>query len=249
VNKYLSNKKIAKAIWGELSSGALRNLKDLTETHGISIAAGDLQFLEGRWYVTHAGLLRIALRNRCYGIRTIVDKELSDPASNRWVVRATVYKSPRSGGFTGLGDSSPGNTSPLIHGAELRAAETRAIDRALRAAYGVGLCSVSELGWTPRSNCSGESDHRNAPTNGNNGHFNGQSRLRDRLCILIRQHHLDAGQVKAYAAEFCGTSTLREAGRDQVERFVSHLAVRAAKDRDGLICELNSYSKSQEGVS
>jgi hypothetical protein len=42
---------------------------------------------------------------------------------------------------------------------------------------------------------------------------------------------------------------LREAGRDQVERFVSHLAVRAAKDRAGLICQLNSYSKSQEVTS
>jgi hypothetical protein len=52
--------------------------------------------------------------------------------------------------------------------------------------------------------------------------------------------------VKAYAADYCGTPTLREASRDQVEAFINDLALRATKDRDGLICQLNSYSKSQE---
>jgi len=58
---------------------------------------------------------------------------------------------------------------------------------------------------------------------------------------LIRQHHLDAGFVKAYAADYCGTPTLRDANREQVEAFINDLAERAAKDRDGLICQLNSY--------
>ena len=89
-------------------------------------------------------------------------------------------------------------------------------------------------------------DQRKTPANGNNAHHNGQPRLRDRLCLLIRQYQLDAGLVKAYAADFCGTPTLRNARRDQVEAFINDLAERAAKDRDGLICQLNSYSKSQE---
>jgi hypothetical protein len=246
--KYRSNKKLAKSLWGELSSRALRNLKDLTDTHGLSVAAGDLQFLEGRWYVKHAGLLRIAQRNRCSGMRTAVDKGLSDPGSSRWVFRATVYKSPRSRGFVGYGDADPSNVSSLVHGAEMRVAETRAVNRALRKAYGIGLCSVEELGWAPRSTASSSSDQRKTFPNGNNSHHNGQPRLRDRLCLLIRQHHLDAGLVKAYAADYCGTPTLRDASRDQVEAFINDLAERAAKDRDGLICQLNSYSKSQ-GVS
>ena len=244
--KYRSNKRLAKSIWGELSSRVLRNLKDLTDIHGLSVAAGDLQFLEGRWYVTHAGLLRIAQRNRCSGMRTAVDKGLSDPASSRWVFRATVYKSPRSRGFVGYGDADPSNVSSLVHGAEMRVAETRAVNRALRKAYGIGLCSVEELGWAPRSNSPAPSDQPKASTNGNNGHHNGQPRLRDRLCLLIRQHQLDAGLVKAYAADYCGIPTLRDASREQVEAFINDLAVRAAKDRDGLICQLNSYAKQPE---
>jgi hypothetical protein len=243
---FRANAKLARVLWGNSSKIAIHNLKALTARYSVSVAAGDIQLVDGRWYVTHAGLLGIAQRNRCSGMRTSVDKGLSDPASSRWVFRATVYKSRRSRGFVGYGDADPSNVSSLVHGAEMRVAETRAVNRALRKAYGIGLCSVEELGWAPRSKVPEPLDQRKAPTNGNNGHHNGQPRLRDRLCLLIRQHQLDAGLVKAYAADYCGTPTLRDASRDQVESFINDLAERAAKDREGLICQLNSYSKSQE---
>jgi hypothetical protein len=241
-----SNVKLARFTWGVLSRTALHALKELTERHGLSVAGGDLQQLDGRWYVTHAGLLGLARRNRCSGVQVQLVREFCDSASGRWVFKATVYKSPRSRGFVGYGDADPSNVSSLVHGAEMRVAETRAVNRALRKAYGIGLCSVEELGWAPRSNAPGPPDQRKGPANGNNGHHNGQPRLRDRLCLLIRQHHLDAGLVKAYAADYCGTPALRDASRDQVEAFINDLAERATKDRDGLICQLNSYSKQPE---
>jgi hypothetical protein len=46
----------------------------------------------------------------------------------------------------GYGDASPINVSPVVHGAEMRVAETRAVNRALRKAYGIGICSVEEIG-------------------------------------------------------------------------------------------------------
>jgi hypothetical protein len=241
-----SNVKLARFTWGVLSRPALHALKELTERHGLSVAGGDLQQLDGRWYVTHTGLLGLARRNRCSGVRVQLVREFCDSASARWVFKATVYKSPRSRGFVGYGDADPSNVSSLVHGAEMRVAETRAVNRALRKAYGIGLCSVEELGWTPRSNASGSPVQPKASVGGNNGHQNGQPRLRDRLCLLIRQHQLDANLVKAYAADYCGTPTLRDASRDQVEAFINDLAERATKDREGLICQLNSYCKSQE---
>ena len=91
----------------------------------------------------------------------------------------------------------------------MRIAETRAVNRALRKAYGIGLCSVEELGWSPRDGGSGQPNCAK-PINGNaNGHSNGQPRLRDQLCLLIRQYNLDPNLVKAYAAHFCGTETLK----------------------------------------
>jgi len=175
-----------------------------------------------------------------------LEKQYSDPSASRWVFKAIVYNSTFSKGFVGYGDADPSNVSSLVHGAEMRVAETRAVNRALRKAYGIGLCSVEELGWASRTSTPRQPDQPKASANGNNGHHEGQPRLRDRLCLLIRQYQLDVGLVKAYAADYCGTATLRDASRDQVETFINDLAERAARDREGLICQLNSYAKQQE---
>jgi hypothetical protein len=86
------------------------------------------------------------------------------------------------------------------------------------------------------------------PVNGKNGNYGGP-KVRDRLCQLIRQHQLDANLVKSHAVDFCGTKTLREASREQVEAFVTHLADWAEKDRNALLCQLNSYPANKEGAA
>jgi hypothetical protein len=243
---FRTNLRLARNLWGGLSNSAARHLRELTERYRLSIAAGDLQFLEGRWYVTHAGLLRIAQRHRCIGIETSPERRLCSPESNRWVFKATVYKDLRSArGFVGFGDADPSNVSTFVSGAELRIAETRAVNRALRKAYGIGLCSVEELGSSRPSQSAPEPAHKDERHNGN-GSTNGQPRLRDQLSLLILQYNLDPTLVKAYAANFCGTQTLSGASRDLVESFISHLAVSAKENRDALVCKLNSYSQPQE---
>ena len=235
----------ARSIWGQLSSCTLEALRQLTEKLALSVAAGDLQLLENRWYVTHSGLLHIAQRRRCFGIETDIEDHLCDPVANRWAFKATVYKSPSSKAFVGYGDADPSNVSTLMHGAEMRIAETRAVNRALRKAYGIGLCSVEELG-SFSSNFGQTRDHEPSAKNSTNGSNNGQPRLRDQLCLLIRQYNLDPTLVKAYAADFCGTPSLKEANRNLVRSFIAHLAACAKEDRDMLICRLNSYAKPVE---
>ncbi len=245
-NRTRVNVRFAKALFGGLSKQAVNGLKKLTTGYGLSVVLGDVQLIDGRWYVTHAGLLRIAQRRRCSGIRTTLQKDLSDSASNRWIFRATVYKTSGSRGFVGYGDADPTNVSPLVRGAEMRVAETRAVNRALRKAYGIGLCSVEELGWlTDSPNPAREQSQSVKPPNPN-GSSNGQPKLRDRLCVLIRQYNLDPILVKAYATDFCGTPTLKDASRDLVESFISHLATSAKENRDGLVCKLNSYAQPVE---
>src|ERR1700691_2012649 len=243
------NRKVARRKWqSELSRTRLNSLDLLSQQYRFSVALGDLIFLDGKWYVTSSGLLRLAHRSRCCGIRTQQIREFCEASFHRWVFRATVYKSTHSRGFVGYGDADPSNTSPLVRGAEMRVAETRAVNRALRKAYGIGLCSVEELGSfsTPQKPLAATPHSNGHP--GSNGSSNGQPRLRDQLCVLIRQHNLDPSLVKAYAADFCGTATLKEASRDLVETFVSTLADEAAKDRAGLVCKLNSYSPQPEEV-
>jgi hypothetical protein len=121
----------------------------------------------------------------------------------------------------------------------MRVAETRAVNRALRKAYGIGICSVEEIGsFAEPAPSSRES--KKLPPQPVNGNYGGP-KVRDRLCQLIRQHQLDATLVKSYAIDFCGTKTLREASREQIENFVTHLADCAEKDRNALLGQLNSY--------
>jgi hypothetical protein len=245
----LSNLRLARSTWGLLASGALKDLRSLTELHSLSVAAGDLQLLDGRWYVTHSGLLGLAQRRRCAGIETELLKDFSDSSLAHWVFKAKVYKTPSSRGFVGYGDADPSNVSSMVRGAELRIAETRAVNRALRKAYGIGLCSVEELGAFSSAPRPAAVSLPSKGHSSSNGAGNGQPRLRDQLCLLIRQYNLDANLVKAYAADFCGTATLSGASRELVESFISHLSLAAKENRDALVCKLNSYSQPAEARS
>jgi hypothetical protein len=244
-NHFVSELRLAKRLWPNgIHSLQARGLETLYDRYDLSLAAGDVLLLDGRWYVTHSGLLRVARLNQCAGIRVHPLTKFCESEANRWVFKATVYESARSKGFVGYGDADPSNVSPLVRGAEMRVAETRAVNRALRKAYGIGLCSVEELGWAPKAY--DPSDPQKAASATSHGHQNGHTRLRDRLCLLIRQHQLDANLVKAYATDSCGTPNLRDATREQIEAFITNLADWATKDRPGLLCKLNSYAAPHE---
>jgi hypothetical protein len=236
--------KTAQERWGALSPEVVTSFESLIKEHQLSVSQGDLLLLNRGWYVTHAGLLRLARRKHCTGIRVSPVDKFCDPSSQRWAFKATVYRSKQCRGFVGYGDADPSNVSSLVRGAEMRVAETRAVNRALRKAYGIGICSVEEIGTI--SNTGEKLPPQNANGNGNGS----GPKVRDRLCQIIRQHKLDPELVKAYAVDFCGTKTLREATREQVENFVQQLADWAAKDRNALLCQLNSYARpAQEGVA
>lgn len=244
-NLWRENVRYAKRGWGENLSTQF--LKVLTRDFQLSVKDGDLQVINGHWYVTHTGLLRLARRKRCSGIHVEAVDSLCDSGANRFVLKATVFPSKGSSGFVGYGDADPSNVSSLVRGAEMRVAETRAVNRALRKAYGIGICSIEEIGsLNGQTKPARESRKAPQPTNGN---CYGGRTVRDRLCHLIRQHHLDATLVKSYATDFCSVKALREATREQVETFVAHLADWAEKDRDALLCQLNSYLGAKEGAA
>ena len=241
-----SNLRLARSKWGDLDRFAAEQLKKLSNDLQLSVASGDLLLLDAHWYVTHTGLIRLATRRRCSGIQVQPITEFSDALNRRYAFKATVYKSQKSPGFVGYGDADPSNVSFLVHGAEMRVAETRAVNRALRKAYGIGICSVEEIGSSaePRQASPESKKLPPQPTNGN-----GSRTVRDRLCQVIRQHQLDPNLVKSYATDFCAVKALRDATRDQVEAFVAHLADWAEKDRNALLCQLNSYPGQKEGAA
>ena len=237
-----SSIRMARRLWTNLSREALTSLREIAAQHDFSVGAGDLIYLNNGWYVTHTGLIGLARRKKCSGIHVDAVDSLCDSAANRFVLKATVFPSKGSSGFVGYGDADPSNVSSLVRGAEMRVAETRAVNRALRKAYGIGICSVEEIGTSLNLG-------QKLPPQNANGNGNGAGpKVRDRLCQIIRKHQLDAELVKAYAVDYCGTKTLREATREQVENFVSELADWAEKDRDALLCQLNSYLRPKQEV-
>ena len=247
VPRYSRDLEIAKRIWPVLSDLQTEQLELLLRRHGLSIASGDLLFLDGRWYVTHTGLLGVAHRNRCAGMHVEALPRFCDASTRRWAFRATVFKSSTCKGFVGYADADPSNISSFVHGAEMRVAETRAVNRALRKAYGIGICSIEEIGSLATSTQSQRQARKLPPQPANENY--GGPKVRDHLCQIIRQHQLDPNLVKSYAIDFCGVKALREATREQVENFVKHLHDWAEKDRNALLCQLNSYLSPKEDAA
>jgi len=241
-----TNLRLARMKYGTTLSCQLRlSLQALTRQFGFSMQLGEVLLLDGSWYVTHSGLLRLATRKGCIGIRVQPVSGFCAPAESKWAFRATAFKSTTCRGFSGYGDADPGNVSAMVRGAEMRIAETRAVNRALRKAYGIGLCSVEEIGTFNPSPEPVAAAVRKVPqaVNGN-GHP-----LRDRLFLLVRQHRLDAGLVKLYAADFCGTQELRQVSREKMSEFIEHLSAEATRDGEALRRKLETYQKTSEGVA
>ena len=116
---------LAKQLWPDQISKLLElQLGGWVEKHGLHVFAGDIQLLNGKWYVTHSGLLGLAIRRHCSGIWIRPVLELCDKSVERWAFKATVFKSNTCRGFAGYGDANPYNVSPLVHGSEIRVAET-----------------------------------------------------------------------------------------------------------------------------
>src|SRR5271167_1801293 len=127
-----NNLRAAKRMFGSpLAPRIIVHLKTLSRNYGFSFEAGELQIIDGSWYVRHTGLLRLARRKRCCGIHVEAVDSVCDFAANRFVLKATVYPSKDSAGFVGYGDADPSNASLLVRGAEMRIAEIRAVNRAL----------------------------------------------------------------------------------------------------------------------
>jgi hypothetical protein len=236
-------------VGGPLPTRVATTLETLSKDFNFSLSNGELQFITNGWYVTHTGLLRLARRKKCRGIHVEAVDSLCDSSTRRFVLKATVYPSKNSSGFVGYGDADPSNVSALVHGAEMRVAETRAVNRALRKAYGIGICSVEEIGSFADPQQSSREPKKVPPQPANGNGNNGGPKVRDRLCQIIRQHQLDPNLVKAYATDFCSVKTLREATREQVENFVRHLADWAERNRNALLCQLNSYPVQKEGAA
>ena len=97
--------------------------------------------LQGREYVTHEGLLALAVEQGLTGVTSTLLNYDAD--RNQAIVQATA--TGERGTYSDIGDASPSNVGKLIASACLRMASTRASSRVLRLYLGVGMTCLEEL--------------------------------------------------------------------------------------------------------
>src|SRR5437899_8662966 len=87
------NLRLARKLWDTISPVGLAVLKQISELYEFSVMMGDLLYLNGGWYVTHVGLVRLAHRKACAGIQVQPVPAFCDIAASRWAFKATVFRS------------------------------------------------------------------------------------------------------------------------------------------------------------
>jgi hypothetical protein len=85
------------------------------------------------------------------------------------------------------GSSGVAGYGAPVRGFEMRVVARKAVNRALRTPYGIGVGSIEEL--------ASFADPANRSHGSNHSSYS-QPRLRDQLCLLIRRHGLDPNVVK-----------------------------------------------------
>lgn len=115
--------------------------------------------LNGKEFITHAGLLDVAHKAGLVRIDTEIahifpTEKITGDSTTATGVDCIIFKAmvtmKDSDGtlkiFTAFGDADHSNVGKHISEHMIRMAETRAVNRALRFATNIGMCSVDELG-------------------------------------------------------------------------------------------------------
>jgi len=116
-------------------------IQALFAEYGLRPDLGHIVILGDRPYITREGLLYYARKS---GQLAGIEVEIVEKNKDFCLVKATVLTKD-GGKFEAFGDASTSNTNRMVSPHLIRMAETRAINRALREAFPIGLCSYEEL--------------------------------------------------------------------------------------------------------
>lgn len=133
-----------KGIPQEAQEEIAQQIQALFAEYGLRPDLNHIVILGDRPYVTREGLLYYARKT---GELKRIKVELLERGRGYCIVKAKVFTKD-GGEFEALGDASESNTNRMVSPHLIRMAETRAINRALREAFPIGLCSYEELSET-----------------------------------------------------------------------------------------------------
>lgn len=102
--------------------------------------------LQGKKFITHQGLLHVAHENGLTNIHTELLEQKIDDLGKPLAAIFKAVVTLKENTFVGHGDATTENVNANIQPHLIRMAETRAVNRALRLATNIGMCSAEELG-------------------------------------------------------------------------------------------------------
>lgn len=148
------NREIAKGMWsGKLSANEQKALNNICLLYGLDPLQKQIVVLSGTMYITKSGLINIAHQdeNPPEGIEVVPatkqEREDSGAPADSQYWKAIVWKRGGTKPFIEFGEANAKNVN--LHNKDWRVisdmAKTRAINRALRNAYRIGLTSYEEV--------------------------------------------------------------------------------------------------------
>lgn len=142
-------KKIDAVLSSSLPKKEEAEVKPATQKEGIP--SKYIILLKGKEFITHRGLLFMAHEKGLYSVETEL-VQIKEDGTGTVIFKATVTMAVLEDQermyrrFTGFGDANEQNVNDMVAPHKIRMAETRAINRALRLATNIGMCSAEELG-------------------------------------------------------------------------------------------------------
>jgi len=150
------SREIAKQLWsGKITANEQKAVNNICLMYNLDPLQKQIVVLGGNFYVTKSGILSIAHQdtNPPDGIELVpaTKQERADAgtpeASHYW--KAIVHKKGMNRPFIEFGEADDANVR--LHNKDWRAisdmAKTRAVNRAVRNAYRIGLTSLEEMGY------------------------------------------------------------------------------------------------------
>jgi len=118
-----------------------QQIRALFAEFGLRPDLGHIIVMGDRPYVTKEGLIYYAQKSK---LLAGIEVEIVERKQNFCLVKARVLTKD-GGRYEAYGDADVNNTNRMITPHLIRMAETRAVNRALRIAFPIGLCSFEEL--------------------------------------------------------------------------------------------------------
>lgn len=130
-------------------------------------------------------------------------------------------------------------------------AVSRAVNRALRKAYAIGICSAEELASpspTPTTAVRLRIPRVRSGPAVRTLSVTPTASVQDRLKLMLRDHQLDPPQVLSYACRFLGVREIKSVSGAELRRFADHLEQLAIASPAWLRAELHRDQRADIGL-